>query len=60
MPYVWPPGKASALPEAMLQSITGATGREANQLVTLGRISSEARPPSRSWMTGSRISAGNR
>ena len=29
-------------PEAMLQSITGATGREAAQLVTLGRIAGEA------------------
>ena len=29
-------------PEAMLQSITGATGREASQLVTLGKISTEA------------------
>jgi hypothetical protein len=29
-------------PEAMLQSITGATGREATQLVTLGRIAGEA------------------
>jgi hypothetical protein len=29
-------------PEAMLQSITGVTGREATQLVTLGRIAGEA------------------
>ncbi|MEO6506023.1 MAG: DUF222 domain-containing protein [Terrimesophilobacter sp.] len=29
-------------PEAMLQSITGATGHEASQLVTLGRIAGEA------------------